>query len=127
MRWGNWPAIRSLSDDWRIMQAYARKSLFVGPQRFTAPHDRSSIWWHATRLTALGTLRSATAENFSRQTSTTGKPANGRFSLAATSTAMLEWRTFFGATYRWFLVARLGGWQFDRVSTLRIGIAGPEN
>lgn len=32
MNWPNWPANRSLSDDWRIAQQYARQSLFVGPQ-----------------------------------------------------------------------------------------------
>ncbi|HEX3997602.1 MAG TPA: FG-GAP-like repeat-containing protein [Pirellulales bacterium] len=32
MRWANWPVLRSFSDDWQVMQAYARKSLFVGPQ-----------------------------------------------------------------------------------------------
>lgn len=37
MRWPNWPAIRSLSEDWRVMQAYARKSLFVGPQPVQSP------------------------------------------------------------------------------------------
>ena len=37
MRWPNWPAIRSLGDDWRIMQQLTRDSLFVGPQPIAAP------------------------------------------------------------------------------------------
>ena len=68
MRWPNWPAIRPLGDDWRVMQRYAQIRCFVGPQPIARrARDQSSISWLATQPMAIGKSRSAMAANFNRR------------------------------------------------------------
>ena len=82
MRWPNWPAQRWRSDDWRVEQANAHDSLFVGPQPLAAPSR--PLEHLAARSTADGTWRIAFSDGRKFQTAalTYWAPKTGSFMVS---------------------------------------------